>query len=229
MLQVLVWYHADNVPPTYHPPVVDALVEQYQPRGEFRARVNMHVQEFAENSADFLHFDPLHGKMMLPFSPFTLPLIDIVHVPDWKAGKNKAAPAATAVAKGKKEPLDSPVESSAPTAESEVKEEDLSPPSAAEKKDATDQKQDDQTATANSADHQGHLSWFSDSASLTFCGKPLPQSAAHAEITFIGPGSLVMFTFDTPAGGIVMFQTHLPEVSLNEKYRASNLVVFAYA
>lgn len=209
------WYHADNVPPTYHPPVVDALVEHYKPRGEFRARVNMHIQEFAENSADFLHFDPLHGKMLLPFSPFTLPLIDIVHVPDWKAGKNKATPAGAIVAtKDKKAPSDLPLESSTPLAESEVKEEDLSPPPAVEKKGVVGRKQDDETASAAAAaaDNQGHLSWFSDSASLTFCGKPLPQSAAHAEITFIGPGSLVMFTFDTPAGGIVMFQTHLPEV-----------------
>lgn len=61
----------------------------------------MHLLEFAENSADFQHFQPLHGKMGVPFTNMKLPFIDvsiiinsyqirnalilyITHIADWK-------------------------------------------------------------------------------------------------------------------------------------------------
>lgn len=173
---VLMFYHADGEDPPYGPPRVTALGKSpgaYPARGTFQTRVNMHIQEFAENSADFLHFDPLHGKMMVPFSPYIVPFIDIVHVPGWKPGE-KPRPAAAA--------------SAAAAVDAHAEAEASEPP-----------------ATTSGASHgldgvedTSHLSWFSDAASLTFLGKPIPNTAAHAEITFIGPGSLVMFQFDTP-------------------------------
>ncbi len=36
-------------------------------------------QEFAENSADFQHFDPLHGQMCLPFTLIPIPGMRIIH------------------------------------------------------------------------------------------------------------------------------------------------------
>lgn len=43
----------------------------------------MHIQEFAENSTDFQHFEPLHGKMMLPFTEFEILGLTVNHRPDW--------------------------------------------------------------------------------------------------------------------------------------------------
>jgi hypothetical protein len=37
----------------------------------------MHLQEFAENSVDFAHFQPLHGSMMIPWTDKTLPLLKV--------------------------------------------------------------------------------------------------------------------------------------------------------
>jgi hypothetical protein len=37
----------------------------------------MHLQEFAENSVDFAHFQPLHGSMMVPWTDLTLPLLKV--------------------------------------------------------------------------------------------------------------------------------------------------------
>jgi len=59
--------------------------------------MNMHIQEFAENAADWMHFDPIHGKMMFPFTQMHIPLIDrwlsIHHEPSTHIGgggaKNK--------------------------------------------------------------------------------------------------------------------------------------------
>jgi hypothetical protein len=46
--------------------------------GGGRARdVRMHLQEFAENSVDFAHFQPLHGSMMIPWTDKTLPLLKV--------------------------------------------------------------------------------------------------------------------------------------------------------
>jgi hypothetical protein len=36
-------------------------------KGFLQTTVNMHINEFAENSTDFMHFDPLHGRMVSPF------------------------------------------------------------------------------------------------------------------------------------------------------------------
>jgi len=55
---------------------------------------------------------------------------------------------------------------------------------------------------------------------LTFRGKELPKSAAHATITFVGPGSLVRFQFKIPkVGEIVMYQTHTPVAPLELRTR----------
>jgi cholesterol 7-desaturase len=62
-----------------------------------------------------------------------------------------------------------------------------------------------------------HKSWFIDHADLSFCGMHLPSTKASAVITLVGPGSLVYFTFDTPIGKIILFQTHTPLESLRLK------------
>ena len=41
----------------------------------------MHLQEFAENSTDFQHFDVLHGRMTLPFTAIPVPGVTINHDP----------------------------------------------------------------------------------------------------------------------------------------------------
>lgn len=190
---ILMWFHADDEPPSYYPPNVKCLdIGNFYHRGTFDTEVNMHLQEFAENSADFLHFDPIHGHMMVPFSPFYIPGVEIVHRPGWKPG-TRAKSFVSHV--GSKKDLDD-----------EKKEEkaDDAPKTEKEKK---------------KPEMEGHMSWFSNSASLTFHGKPIPDTAAHADITFMGCGSLVMFHFNTPVGDIVMFQTHLPVTAMRQRTR----------
>ena len=50
----------------------------------------MHIQEFAENAADWMHFQPIHGKMMFPFTRYEIPIIgrwlSIHHEPDTHIG-----------------------------------------------------------------------------------------------------------------------------------------------
>lgn len=80
--------------PPYHPPHIPELDDgRFKFRGQFRAKdVRMHIQEFAENSVDFQHFDPLHGRMMVPWTSYTLPIITIDHTAGWVPGTADEGP-----------------------------------------------------------------------------------------------------------------------------------------
>lgn len=144
---ILVWIHAQDKTPDYYPPIHEKLERGDMVLGGHRETiVNMHINEFAENSTDFMHFDPLHGKMTFPFTPIVIPGITVNHRPDWKEGKGL----------------------------------------------------------------ESHMSWFFDDADLSLCGIRFPETAASAVITFIGPASVVFFTFETPIGSIILFQMHTP-------------------
>ena len=47
-------------------------------------RVRMHLIEFAENSVDFAHFEPMHGQMVVPWTSIKIPGIRIEHQADWQ-------------------------------------------------------------------------------------------------------------------------------------------------
>jgi len=159
--QIFVWSgshgRAAGAPPAYVIPEVPAIADG---RMVYRGRhdagtVRMHLCEFAENSADFQHFAPLHGKLRLPWTAWNVPGFGIQHHATWRPDP-----------------------------------------------DAT------------------HIAYFDDDAMLTFRGRDLPKSAAHATITFVGPGSLVRFEFQLPGlGNIVMYQTHTPIAPLELRVR----------
>jgi cholesterol 7-dehydrogenase len=116
-------------------------------RGSYDPRVvRMHLLEFAENSADFRHFAPLHGEMFIPWTSMRVPGITVVHEASWEPDP--------------REP---------------------------------------------------HVAWFRDRAHLEILGREVPRSGADAAIEFVGPGGVVVFTFDVPDfGGAIMFQSHTP-------------------
>lgn len=144
---ILVWYHSHDAQPAYSPPKLPKFDNgDMFPRGKRETIVNMHINEFAENSTDFMHFDPLHGCMHLPFTPLTVPGLTVNHQPGWKQGTGE----------------------------------------------------------------ESHISWFLDNADLSFCGVKIPNTAASAVITIVGPAGIVFFTFATPIGTIILFQTHTP-------------------
>ena len=62
-------------------PAIDSGEQVY--RGRWEVPVKMHLQEFAENSVDFQHFQPLHGGMTIPFTDIPISFITIRHVADW--------------------------------------------------------------------------------------------------------------------------------------------------
>ena len=87
---ILIWFHSRHEKPTYFPPRIESLdSDEMMHRGSKSTIVNMHLNEFAENTTDFAHFALLHGKMTIPFTLIEVPGIKITHRPGWKEGENE--------------------------------------------------------------------------------------------------------------------------------------------
>ncbi|KAG2393287.1 hypothetical protein C9374_006818 [Naegleria lovaniensis] len=89
---ILVWYHSEKEPPSYEPISIPELDNKsnskYYHYGNFEyADIRMNIQDFAENSADVQHFQPLHGEMALPWTgprscigrTIPVPFVKIIH------------------------------------------------------------------------------------------------------------------------------------------------------
>lgn len=54
-------------------------------RGDYDAgAVHMHVLEFVENSVDFQHFHPIHGRLRIPWTSIPVPGMQIEHKASWR-------------------------------------------------------------------------------------------------------------------------------------------------
>jgi len=85
-----VYYHAEGHQPPYLPPRINEIDEgSFVYRGKYDAVIQMHIQEFAENSADFQHFEPLHGQLCIPFTLIPIPGMRIVHEAQWVPNKEE--------------------------------------------------------------------------------------------------------------------------------------------
>jgi len=143
---------ADQAPPYLPPSIPNLDGGDFVYAGRYNRSIGMHLVEIAENSADFNHFETLHGHMAIPYTTIPIPGVTIVHKATAEYGVGSAEP---------------------------------------------------------------HLIQFTDTASVRILGKDIPHTTALAEITYVGPSSLMIFQFNTEAGKIVLFQTHLPTDPLN--------------
>jgi len=89
--QIFIYHRGDGAPsrfddePPYELPRIAELADgRFVHRGHHDGgRVKMHLIEFAENSADFAHFAPVHGQMRIPFTQIPVPGIRIEHKAGW--------------------------------------------------------------------------------------------------------------------------------------------------
>lgn len=78
---IMMWYHPLNEPPHYDAISIDDLTDDiFEYRGAYPyPNIQMHLQEFAENAADFQHFQPLHGQVCIPWTHIFVPHLFIQH------------------------------------------------------------------------------------------------------------------------------------------------------
>jgi cholesterol 7-dehydrogenase len=82
---VLIWYHTEGKDPEYEPELVTELeLSTWYYGGAYNRMVRMHLQDFAENTADWQHFQPIHGNLRIPWTSIRVPGVDIQHSADWK-------------------------------------------------------------------------------------------------------------------------------------------------
>lgn len=82
---ICIYYDADGQDPPYQlDPFPEIDNGDFVYRGIHHETVNMHIQEFAENSVDYMHFDPLHGRMSIPWTNIEIPLLTIKHTARWE-------------------------------------------------------------------------------------------------------------------------------------------------
>lgn len=64
---------------------------QFVHRGSYNAgRVHMHIIEFAENSVDNAHFQPIHGRMRVPWTQIPVPGVRIDHSAGWERDPDRS-------------------------------------------------------------------------------------------------------------------------------------------
>eukprot|EP01102_Stenamoeba_stenopodia_P021056 TRINITY_DN8390_c0_g1_i1.p1 TRINITY_DN8390_c0_g1~~TRINITY_DN8390_c0_g1_i1.p1 ORF type:complete len:460 (+),score=77.04 TRINITY_DN8390_c0_g1_i1:144-1382(+) len=84
---VLVWWHDQGKPPEYEPEVIDTVeTGTFRYVGSYNRRVKMHLQDFVENTADWQHFEPIHGRLRIPWTSIIIPGIRINHKAEWRKG-----------------------------------------------------------------------------------------------------------------------------------------------
>lgn len=82
--QICVYFDAEGRAPPYQLnrfTEIDSGAMVYH--NSYEKVINMHIQEFAENSVDYMHFQPLHGRMKVPWTDIYIPGLNIRHSACW--------------------------------------------------------------------------------------------------------------------------------------------------
>jgi len=64
---IMVWYHSNNELPTWEPEGYLPQLNDYKFYGSKKQVLNIHLQDFFENGADFAHFSVVHKFLTIPF------------------------------------------------------------------------------------------------------------------------------------------------------------------
>ncbi len=65
---VLVWHHSEGKPPTWDTEPYLKELQDYKYYGNTSETLRIHLQDFAENGADYAHFGTVHNLLTIPFA-----------------------------------------------------------------------------------------------------------------------------------------------------------------
>ncbi|KAJ3109244.1 hypothetical protein HDU96_007275 [Phlyctochytrium bullatum] len=185
---VCIWFDAEGRAPFYEPRPFPLEEKQYYSVATRTASLPMHIQDFAENAADWMHFGKVHSRLALPFLDRFL---YIKHRTRWSPSTGDDGSFTN----------DQPPY---PIADNEDPNSKYLRASDA-----------DEAASVNAvlaADPTIHHFTFFDVPSLhsVFSDRPLPSGNVHARVEFTGQGGIVYFRFSTPYGEVTAVKTFLP-------------------
>jgi len=83
---IMVWYHSENELPTWDVQGYLPQLKRFKFHKSKKEILNIHLQDFFENGADFAHFSIVHKFLSIPF---VSKLIHIKHTTDIKFGTGK--------------------------------------------------------------------------------------------------------------------------------------------
>jgi cholesterol 7-dehydrogenase len=89
----MIWYDSEKNQPSFGLPkhIEEQINSMYFVTRRGPYAVKMHIQEFAENSADFQHFGAIHDQMQIPYTMVRIPYITLKHNVDWKIGQGESS------------------------------------------------------------------------------------------------------------------------------------------
>ena len=73
---ILVWYHSEGKAPEWDPENYLPEIADYKYHGVKKDTLHIHLQDFAENGADYAHFNFVHNLLTIPFADR---FVDIKH------------------------------------------------------------------------------------------------------------------------------------------------------
>lgn len=65
---ILVWYHAEGKEPEWNPESYLPEIADYKSHGVKKDILHIHLQDFAENGADYAHFNFVHNLLTIPMA-----------------------------------------------------------------------------------------------------------------------------------------------------------------
>ncbi|MDB5281085.1 MAG: cholesterol desaturase daf-36 [Bacteroidota bacterium] len=65
---ILIWYHSENQVPTWHTDGHFEEIKNYKFHSKSSDILRIHLQDFAENGADYAHFGVVHNILTIPFA-----------------------------------------------------------------------------------------------------------------------------------------------------------------
>lgn len=81
---ILVWYHAEGKVADWNPEFYLPEIAEYKAHGIKKDTLHIHLQDFAENGADYAHFNFVHNLLTIPFAH---KFVDVKHQVEIKFGE----------------------------------------------------------------------------------------------------------------------------------------------
>ncbi|KAK3273303.1 hypothetical protein CYMTET_18450 [Cymbomonas tetramitiformis] len=81
---VVLWHDIEGGPPAYELPDFEEIDKAVYRGSHYPRDLRMHIQEFAENSADLRHFNCIHSSFTLPWTDIQVPGIKVNFEASWE-------------------------------------------------------------------------------------------------------------------------------------------------